>query len=239
MYADRVGRVSVAAKRTRWELLRSQRNEVLALVHNYELDPFNFEWSYAPSDHWANVDVPALVYKGSSFFFHFDYLQKKHFCTYSPGADSIVEVGRSESWDGQVGDVENWLDCLRNEITQPDLWSQLGTLAVPSEHQRDPFESNEPFSAMQADRLLDALNEMRTYLHKELGELAEGGALVDEKIDYLIEASRRQGRKDWFHTAIGVFAPLFFKLGLDAALAVPAWKILLSGLRGISPLIMP
>jgi hypothetical protein len=56
---------------------------------------------------------------------------------------------------------------------------------------------------------------------------------INEKLDYLIDAAKRQGRKDWLHTCIGVFVGLAANLALQPDQANHMWHIIKSAISGI------
>jgi len=82
---------------------------------------------------------------------------------------------------------------LKREIDAPDLWNSIsqGTDLIDSAASDTP---NTPFTPDEKKYILSGLNEIKQYFltaHKLDSELVEG------RINYLIEASERLGRKDW------------------------------------------
>jgi hypothetical protein len=61
--------------------------------------------------------------------------------------------------------------------------------------------------------------------------------LIGEKLDYLLAAAKRQGRKDWLHTSIGVIFTLATALAFSPEQAKTIWNILKVALSGIIQLL--
>ncbi len=57
--------------------------------------------------------------------------------------------------------------------------------------------------------------------------------LINLKMDYLINAAKRQGRIDWLHTCVGVIVTLSTSLALAPEQTKAIWAILKEALIGI------
>ena len=55
-------------------LLKSQKNLIFNIIENRGLTAFNFEWKYRELDADSTYQAPCLVYKDTSYYFVFDYL---------------------------------------------------------------------------------------------------------------------------------------------------------------------
>ena len=72
------------------ELLRSQKNKILRLIQDLDLEPINFSWSYISS---AAHRVPKLSYLNSEYYFTFDLNNRgEHYCSFSPSNDKLIDV---------------------------------------------------------------------------------------------------------------------------------------------------
>ena len=222
-------------------LLRSQRNSVLQLVKNLELDPFNFRWSEKPSMlmviDGSNAVVSRLSYNDTDFYFQFDFKDGMHYAIFSPGRETLVEEQFAGSWHVQLSSVHNWLNYLKREIEQPDLWDELAKYQLPPGEQINKQIGNEPFTAQQVDQIAENLKKLHVYLEDEFHLDIEQKAVVNEKMDYLMEASRRQGRKDWLHTSIGVMFTLAMFLAASPEQTKMIWSILKAAVSGVIQLL--
>jgi hypothetical protein len=222
-------------------LLRSQRNTVLALIKQYEVDPFNFSWSEVESKYTSerslSVEVSRLSYKDTEFYFQFDFLRGEHYAIFSPGEQTLVEEQYPEKWSFQLNYVKNWLMYLKREIEKPDLWAELAKYQLPPGEQLSTEMGNEPFTAQQFDQIAEGLRKVRAYLEAEFDFNEQQQRLIGEKLDYLLAAAKRQGRKDWLHTSIGVIFTLATALAFSPEQAKTIWNILKVALSGIIQLL--
>jgi hypothetical protein len=218
-------------------LLKYQKNEVFELIKESSLDPFNFFWNKTASsrsgDTLSSDIISKLEYKGSDFYFLFDFLRKAHYAEYSPGNDKLVDEYYPGAWKNQQYYVQQWLSFLKREIDQPDLWAQLSEYQFPREDQLSRDMGNEPFTAFQVDQIVRGIDLIKTYLIAEIKIDSDQKKETNERLDYLIEAAKRQGRKDWIHTAIGVIFTLAVSLSLSPEQAKSIWGLLKSTMSGI------
>ena len=54
----------------------------------------------------------------------------------------------------------------------------------------------------QALQIAEGIESTRNHPLAEFQDDSDAKGLINEKLDYLIDGSRRQGRKDWFHARI-------------------------------------
>jgi len=121
---------------------------------------------------------------------------------------------------------------LEEDQALPDLWAELD---LPSSSTAEPqVLQNIPFSPEEQKRIADALNKL-------VGEVQSNGfvneeqiKLLHERIEYLIEASRRLGRRDWLMAAAGALIELTIEAGLKTEAAKQFLKLASETLRCIT-----
>lgn len=208
-------------------LLPSQKNEVLALVQNADLDPARFEWSVVPSKLDEEVGVSKLVYIGSPFFYQFDFSEEDgfgYYAIFSPAETLPIEEGMvNGGWKEQKGIVANWLSYLRREVGQPDLWGEISRFRFPISSELTVAVANEAFSENEVEEIVVSLNQVRHYLSEQQCTSEEQNRLMNEKLDYLIDAAKRERKRDWMYTCVGVVLQLTTVLAVDAALRKTLW----------------
>lgn len=223
-----------------YTLLQSQKNDVFRMIKGTEgLDPFNFQWLVTDSTFERELKVSHLRYNGTHFFFKFDFLNGKHYSIFSPGKDQLVERQRPGDWGNQLSYFAYWLIYLKREINSPDLWGELAKYQLPPGEQIGKDIGNEPFTFQQVQQIADSLKKIAQYLETNLRLDAKQKALVNEKLDYLIEGSKRQGKRDWINQAIGVVFTIAVDLALDPEKAKTLWNILKTAISGIFPQLLP
>lgn len=217
-------------------LMQSQRNDVFNLIKYYELNPLDFVWNEENSERSNDGRYKDLIdriaYTGTDFYFLFDFKSGIHYSAYSPGADTLHQEEYPGSWREQSRVVGKWLSNLRREVNQSDLWSQFSEYRAALEDKLSPEVGNEPFTFRQFQDISNGVEQIKQYLRKNVSD-PDHIKLIDEKLDYLIEAAKRQGRTDWVHTAIGVIFSLAISISLSPAQAKDVWNILKNSISGI------
>jgi hypothetical protein len=219
-------------------LLRSQKNDVLESVKSLGLDPFNFKWSVEGSNYTDDIygdseSVECLNYEGEGFFYKFDFMKGKHYAIFAPGSDKLVDEKYPGNWENQLIYVGNWLSYLKREVEQPDLWAGLYKYQLPPSDQLITDIGNEPFTVKEAEQLTEGIKRVQAYIETELDLNVDQHFLMSDKLDYLLEAAKRQGRKDWFHTSIGVIFTLASAIALSPEQTRNIWDILKGAISGI------
>lgn len=223
-------------------LLKSQKNEILELIKEVGLDPFNFEWSVVSSSMTHELQVSRIDYVVSGFFYTFDIHKGGPYAIYSPGKEMLLERQNSgssipgswdPSWKLQKRYFRNWLSYLRREIDQPDLWAEILKYPLPPGSELGPDISNEPFTAYQVEKILSGLNQVRAYLEEQGLASEEQKRFVNERLNYLADAAKRQGRKDWIYTCIGVLVTIATALALAPEKAKTLGYLIRDAIAGI------
>jgi hypothetical protein len=224
-----------------YTLMISQKNKILELIKKTTLDPFNFRWSDEISRLSSEKRLPLIVsklsYDNSPYYFLFDFYKERHYCFFSPGNNKLYDKQFSRVWDQQIGYVKEWLRSLEREVSQPDLWGDIVRQKIAYDQKISPDTANEPFSVSQAEQIAEGIENIRKYLLDEFQDDSKSKELINENLDYLIDASKRQGRKDWFHTCIGVFAGIATALAMSPDQANNMWSLLKSAISGILKLL--
>lgn len=216
-----------------FNLLKSQKNQLLEAIKSVDLDPFNFVWSNDESIH-DDIVIPVLKYGDGSFYFKFDTDGiDEHYAIYTPGSDLVEEESSTRTWVEQLSCFKQWLQNLKREIEEPDLWAELQKYKIQGESGSFTDLANEPFTAYEAEQINIALIEVRSYLNKFVKGDAQKENFVEEKINYLIDAAKRQGRRDWLHTSIGVIVTITTALVLAPEEANNIWNVLKTALGSI------
>jgi hypothetical protein len=214
-------------------LLKSQKNEILELIKEVGLDPFNFEWSVVSSSMTHELQVSMIDYVVSGFFYTFDIHKGVHYAIYSPGKEMLLDKQYPGSWEYQRQYFRDWLSYLRREIDQPDLWAEISKYQLPPESELGPDISNEPFTAYQVEKIVSGVNQVRAYLEEQGLASEEQKRFVNERLNYLADAAKRQGRKDWIYTSIGVLVTIATALALAPEQAKTLWYLIRDAIAGI------
>lgn len=133
-------------------------------------------------------------------------------------ANTLLDAVRSDcwqinefNWDNQLHYFKQWLMFLRREVESPNLWSAI-TQESEIINATTADESNTLFSASEKSYVLFAINEIKQYL---LTAHRIDPELVESRLNYLVGASNRVGRKDWINLLLSVL------IGIVVAAAIP------------------
>lgn len=214
-----------------YRLLKTQRNQVLELIQSFGMDPFNFTWKTTDSCKDEETNVPLLEY--GEYYFQFDVWGDEKLSAYSPGHNSVDETEFPGDWDSQLKNVALWLGCLKHEVEEPDLWSELEKYQIEEDKDVLSHIINEPFTANQAEQIQIGLLKVRSYLEQYTKDNNSQFEFVNSQLDYLVDAAKRQGKRDWLHTSIGVIMTITTALALAPEEAKNIWNILKATIGGI------
>jgi hypothetical protein len=217
------------------------KKDTLKCVRQARLNPQSFEWSQEKSEHQGGrYMAPVLKHRSSGFYFKFDRLPNDDFkCVMSPGRDRLTILGiTTYDWDRVLKDFRDWLRYLK-EATAPDPWEGLRGYAPQESLIRTAEISNIPFSDSEAKNIIESLDKLQAEIEQNFKLQGEQLAFTKRQIDYLKDAVKRQGRKDWVHTSIGVIVTIAMGLALSPEKTKILWDLLKSCFAGILQLPAP
>lgn len=222
-------------------LRKSWKNDIFECVQEADLNPVLFRWTEEPTeDPGQSYTVSALEYLGSDAYFKFDRISDGGFFNrFSPGKYKSSDRSLMPlDWDGTLGEFREWLTYLKQE-NAPDLWEQMKEYA-PNETFIGTAEiSNAPFSYSETENIIESLDKLQAQIEKNFNLQGEQLAFVKRQIEYLKEGAKRQGKKDWVHTSIGVIATVAMGLALSPEKAKLLWDLVKSCFAGLLQLPAP
>jgi hypothetical protein len=126
------------------------------------------------------------------------------------------------SWDAVKERVTLWLRHVKLDLDTPDLWAELQHEAELLGGSSNKEIENTLFTPDEQKEIARRLNQLAKDVSHALSLSGAQIQALDEKIDYLVKASSRLGRKDWLNNFIGVTLPFV----LAATLAPEAARAL-------------
>lgn len=113
--------------------------------------------------------------------------------------------------------VQEWLNNLKQEIEAPDLWelaheenNLLDSVGKTSTLENTPFSEDEQL--LISSKIL----EIGNFLINTQGLNVHQQQTVKKQLEYLVDSSKRLGRKDWMNIGIGALFSLAMQLYLPA-----------------------
>jgi hypothetical protein len=212
-------------------LLVSQRNQLLEIVREADLSPGDFEWQERDGSWagWVNNDLPTLVHVPSDFFCAFalaehgerpvrgvTYHGGRHMLCCSPGTDSPRDMFFFIPWTDLQIYFRSWLENLKRELVAPDLWATLQNQSALLRFAGREETENSPFSGEERNRIQASLEQIKSEMITTQMLTSGQTQILLERLDYLIDASSRLGRKDWILTAAGVVIGVVVQAALSS-----------------------
>ena len=196
-------------------LLKTQRNEVFEVIKHVELDPSSFYWEARAA---KSESYEILNFKDHFSYFGFLIIKKNFRWEYRPGEVYEIETGgdRSTDWSDILVSVYKWLTNIKNEIDEPDLWANLANTSDSLWDSTNPINENSHFSDSEQLIIQGGIKEIRSFILKT-NTTDEEMRLVGNKLDYLIESSKKVGRKDWILMLTGTLLSIATSLALGPA----------------------
>ncbi|MEO8398301.1 MAG: hypothetical protein ABI550_00655 [Ignavibacteriaceae bacterium] len=195
-------------------ILKSQKEKVFNDIRVYGFDPSDYTWEEVKSI-FEDLIVSKIIHKKSGYYFVFDFYRDSHNFRLSPGnmkqEESVfVNIG---NWDVFSQYFFKWLSYLDRELEAVDFWE------LPSNEnnyfQNQITESqNNLFSSEEVKRIGDSIKNIKNFLIEELRLDSTQLTIANEKLDYLVESSKRMGKKDWLILSIGAIVNLIYVLAL-------------------------
>lgn len=203
---------------------KKYKNEIFNFLNSIKLGKENFDIEEYVE---KNILKTIIVYKETPFEFKirtsptsfdlFDY----QFVTFSPtyettplypqsGWTNFVEVFESlENW------VNNHVAEYIEELQIPDLWSEYKKGNTTLRFNEIDFENQEIFNFEEKEQIRMAINELKLLIHKNIETSEEEQQLVNNRLDYLIEAMNRLNKFDWKSVALSTTMSISIALSLD------------------------
>lgn len=181
-------------------LLKVQEAEIIEIIRKQGFNPKDFTF-YQEKLLTAIDDFSSekILYKNNDYFFHFAGTRKLIF---SPGRGFITEGTDFTDWITAKAYVNEWLDNLKKELSVIDNWDSIVSekFDIPK---INPAINNLPFSQKEQKKIHEELNNIKNQLLEIQKFNDVDKAKIEENFDYLLESSKRVGRKDWLFLFLG------------------------------------
>jgi hypothetical protein len=188
-------------------LLKTQRNQVVRAAQAAGFDPLEFDWDDGGDD-------IRFHHPPSGAYFVFGGNAGNYVVRYKAGDEQEREV-RKYTWDALMESVKVWLANAKQDIETPDIWDELWRQRALLRDVSDESFENTRFTPSEQDDIARRLNELREYVVTTY-PLSESQLVeLNSKLDYLVGAAGRVGRKDWLLLSFTVILSSLFGLALS------------------------
>lgn len=170
---------------------KSKKNDLVETMQTVGLDPLQFELV-------EDNDEVHIKHKCSPSYYTFRYEGGLITGTYVVGDGPEWPSVASSSWQALLPRITRWLQDVKRDIETPDKWADLQIKAqllgvVPAR-----ITENTPFTFDEQKQIAELLQAMVERAQRTYSLSPAQVNALNEKLDYVVDASHRLGRKDWF-----------------------------------------
>lgn len=178
------------------QLEKWQTNGLFEAIQQVGLDPNEFDLK--------NDDSEVRV-KHKLSMSHFTIVpDPSHYvgsCVVGDGADRRVN---EYSWQSLIKRLGSWLEDVKRDLETPDMWAELQRSAQPLfDTTFNDISENTSFTGGEQSEITARLKELAEHVRRTYSLSAEQTRTLDAKLEYLVDASHRLGRKDWVNAFVG------------------------------------
>ena len=171
-----------------------QRNGILEAIKAAGLDPKEFDWD--------DSDARALIkHKWSESCFVVDHA--KDYVGHRVVGDSQDWPFEVHTWQALTSRVSTWASQVKSDLETPDLWAELQREVTLLGARSVELIENTPFTPDEQNEIARRLQRLAGHARNTYSLSPEQIRLLDEKLNYLVEASARLGRIDWLNAFVG------------------------------------
>lgn len=205
------------------DLPQYRRNDVFEAVKKGGMGPEEFDFSVGAKEAiLRHLPSPARFILSGDVT---DYAVRR------VAGDGPVQERTGLSWYRVEEQIGLWLSEVKWHVDMPDLWAELQRKRELLAAISDNAVENTPFTDAERQQIAGQLQELKEYVGRT-GSLSEPQMRrLDERLDYLVDAAKRVGRRDWLLMLAGVMLSYVLAVELPPQ---TARDILDTFLRGIA-----
>lgn len=196
-------------------LLLSQKNQLFELIQNSGIGITQFKY-----DEESNT---AFIRHKSNYYYKIIVDNISYWSEFSPGKNSLRYITGKVNWSTTITEFTNWLSFLKREVLSIDKWSvfeqELDKLSLNQEDSSSYFSVDE-YEIVKSRMLSLKLRLANISLDKN--QLA----VLEEKIDYLIEEAKHQKKFDWKSLFIGTIVSIIIQLSISQEQGKQIWDLI-------------
>ena len=200
------------------QLNKWKRNQIVEAIQTVGLDPRHFDLEDDGSQARIKHKWSPSCFTIRSNGVHYDV-------SYVVG-DGMEWPASAYSWQTIPTRICSWLEEVKRDLATPDLWAELQREARLLGTVSDDVTENTPFTLDEQSEIAARLQALTEHARHTYSLSATQMQAVDAKLDYLVNAARRLGRKDW----LNVWAGAILSLILTASVPPEAARDMFLGL---------
>ena len=208
-------------------MLKKYKNGFIDIIKEYGLDPGVF---IGEEVRHANLDSVFIIrVAGTELTFEtrnlpddphgFDCRHNRSALIHDSETESSYTTG-TRPISIIYGYFKKWLTNYAlpyiNDLSEPDLWSQIGGNPPSPGHLMIGDDETRQFSTGEKQQMKLSMEEFRALLVNRFGPSADALSAIDDRLSYLADAAERLNRFDWRGVALSSLISISGALCLDA-----------------------
>jgi hypothetical protein len=208
-------------------LQKFQRNQIFKAIQVAGLDPGQIDLIDSESEF-------RIKHKWSESCF---IVQREagHYVGQSLVGDGAVWPTGPNYWQSLLPRISTWLEEVKQDLDTPDLWAELQREGELLGAGSSVVTENTPFTADEQREIAERLKKLGEYVRVTHSLSMAQMQALQEKVDYLVTASNRFGRKDWLILFMGAIFSYLFGAGLPPESAHTIFTTFLRGIGVLYP----
>ena len=207
------------------DLPKYKQNNLFEAIQEAEMDPEEFDFSVGAREATLrHLPSPA------SFVLSGDVT---NYAVRRVAGDGPVEERTGLSWYRVEEQIGLWLSDVKWQVNTPDLWAELRRKRELLAAISDDAVENTPFTEGEQQQIAAQLQELKEYVRRTRSLPEPQMRLWDERLDYLVDAAKRAGRRDWLLMLAGVILTYVLAVELPPETARDILDTLLRGIARI------
>ena len=149
----------------------------------------------------------------------------------------LIKGGQPLDFKYVLVEFKTWLKshaqpCFEDH-NSVDLWGEYKSGAEYINFQDMDTNDTDFFSDNDRGLLKFAMEDLKVLIPKKFKVTPEQLAIVNEKLDYLVDSSTRVSKTDWKSISIGIISSIIIALSLDTEKGNQLWELFMQVLRSI------
>ena len=209
-------------------LSKQQKNEIFRIIEGKGLNPNLFSWGIHTGESFTgNTGITrgytadsaeALFFRHEGKNFRFPFGCNEHGVYYSDLVPQLTpgRVAHSKYWNDLIQTFESWLDIIKYELEEPDLWKELPRgqmlMAVPPDYSRD-----EKFSIEERRLVVEQLSKIEKFIIESNQSSGASAIKIQQTFIYLQQRTETASKLDWKNIFAGAIVGLILEKIVDNA----------------------
>ncbi|UCC80622.1 MAG: hypothetical protein JSW64_04485 [Candidatus Zixiibacteriota bacterium] len=213
----------------------SKKNEIFILITRNQLQPTMFEWEenkYRTSTLTGRIgpcNVCSVIRYKERSYFAFNFASINYDPEFSPGIKRNVEKVNGKVWSQVLELFEKWLQKIKTEVLEPDLWEELVRFRPTSDLDKFDMQSECYFNFDEIRKLQEVFKQIKDALIADFDPDELTRKRMESRFEFLVDFAKKQKIGIWRDYCIGSLIVLAMELGAGPDKIGGYWRTVAEG----------